>query len=596
MVRKLFAALVALAALASCTGSQDTAVYCNPLDLDYGWGIFKKDLPLCRTAADPVIVMFKDKYYLFSTHDIGGYRVSDDLVHWKNLKFNKEVWNSAYNEGGTYVAPAVAADEEFVYFIKINNDKKARTVDIVRSPDPSKGKWEVCGTIKKVADPSLFIDEGRYFIYYGLGNGIRRFELDPSSMSEIPGSEEVILPKVRDVNACEGGYEFGRREIFDEIEAPEWKGRYKMTPCQEGSWVTRVGNTCYLQYATPGTIAIWYCDAVMTGPSPEGPFTLEPYNPVSLKAGGFIGSAGHGCVFADRYGNWWEITTMWVGNSNEFERRLGLFPVTFSEEGKMKVHTRLGDYPMVLPQRKFDASEGNLAGWMCLSYKKNCHASSSKEGFGPENASDEDVRTWWAAEEGEGASLTMDLGEVMTVNAVQLNFGEQNYTPESFDDDYTAYRLYASADGSRWKKVVDRSRNRKTNPHAFHVFDKPLKARYLKLECVHAMNGQSFAVRDLRVFGLGNGAPAAAPSDLKAVRDREDEKYAQLNWTPVEGADGYLVRFGIDPDDLNLCIQVKDGSTSSLLVHILTRGQKYWWAIDSYNESGISEGTTVAEY
>ena len=100
MVRKLFAALVALAALASCTGSQDSAVYCNPLDLDYGWGIFKKDLPLCRTAADPVIVMFKDKYYLFSTHDIGGYRVSDDLMHWKNLKFNK---NYMFNHNQRYM-------------------------------------------------------------------------------------------------------------------------------------------------------------------------------------------------------------------------------------------------------------------------------------------------------------------------------------------------------------------------------------------------------------------------------------------------------------------------------------------------------------
>ena len=227
MVRRLL--ILALAVLLAACAQRD-GIYCNPLDLDYGWGIFKKDLPLCRTSADPVIVLFKGRYYLFSTHDIGGYRVSDDLMRWKNLKFNKEVWSSAYNEGGTYVAPAVASDGEYLYFIKINNDKKARTVDIVRSADPRHGGWAVCGTIPKVADPSLLIDEGRYFLYYGLGNGIRRFELDPRTFSKIEGSEQTILPKVRDVRDCAGGYEFGRREIFDEIQAPEWKGRSGIWP------------------------------------------------------------------------------------------------------------------------------------------------------------------------------------------------------------------------------------------------------------------------------------------------------------------------------------------------------------------------------
>ena len=595
MVKRLLITLFSTLLLLSCGGNREDSIYCNPLDLDYGWGIFKKDLPLCRTSADPVIVFFKDKYYLFSTHDIGGYRVSRDMVRWKNMKFNKEVWNSAYNAGGTYVAPAVAHDGEYVYFIKINNDKSAKTVDIIRSPDPSKGGWKVCGTIKKVADPSLLIDGGRYFVYYGLGNGIRRFELDPKDFSMIEGSEETILPKVRDVNDCDGGYEFGRREIFDEIQAPEWKGRYKMTPCEEGAWITRVGDKYYLQYATPGTICIWYCDAVMTAPSPEGPFTLEPYNPVSLKAGGFIGSAGHSGVFADRYGNWWEITTMWVGNSNEFERRLGLFPVTFSPEGKMTVHTTLGDWPMVLPHRKFDASEGNLKGWWCLSYGKDCTASSSKEGFGPEKASDEDIRTWWAAEEGKGAWLSMDLGYVKDVNAIQLNFAEQNFTPDTFEEDYTAYRLYTSVDGKTWKKAVDRSRARKTNPHPFHVLKNTVQARYIKVECVHPMNGQSFAVRDMRVFGSGKGPVPGEVTDLRVERDLQDGRYASLKWTPVPDADGYIVRFGVDPDDLNLTIQVKGWMNSSLLVHILTRGQRYYYAIDTYNDCGVTPGAVIWE-
>lgn len=594
MVKKVFGIMAAALLLASC-GTDIESVYCNPLDLDYGWGIFKRELPLCRTSADPVMLMFKDKYFLFSTHDIGGYRVSDDMVHWKNMKFNEEVWDSAYNVGGTYVAPAVAADENYMYFIKINNDKKAKTVDVVRSSDPAKGIWEVASTIPKVADPSLLIDGGRYYLYYGLGNGIKMFELDPVTLEKIEGSDKTILPKVRDVNTCVGGYDFGRREIFDEIEAPDWKGKYVMTPCQEGSWMTKVGDRYYLQFATPGTIAIWYCDALLTGPTPEGPFTLEPYSPVSIKAGGFIGSAGHSSVFQDRYGNWWEISTMWVGNSNEFERRLGLFPVSFDEKGRMKVETTLGDFPMTIRQEKFDAKGGNLKGWWCLSKGKACTASSSKEGFGPELASDEDVRTWWAAEGGKGEWIEMDLGAIKTVHALQMNFAEQNFTPDTYENDFTAYKVYASADGQSWRKIADKSRNKRTNPHEFIVLKKALQIRYVKVECVSAMNGQTFAMRDLRVFGCGDGTKAGAVEELTAVRDREDERYAQLSWKPAPGADGYILNFGIDPEFLNLTIQIKDPQKASLLVHILTKGEKYWWRMDSYNENGITEGTVIEE-
>lgn len=45
--------------------------FCNPLNIDYGCGGIIADEPY-REAADPVIVLFKDKYYLFATGDHGG--------------------------------------------------------------------------------------------------------------------------------------------------------------------------------------------------------------------------------------------------------------------------------------------------------------------------------------------------------------------------------------------------------------------------------------------------------------------------------------------------------------------------------------------
>src|SRR5436190_7021204 len=59
--------------------------FCNPLNLDYG--LRDKGGTVHRHGADPVIVLYNDRYYLFSTWDKPGYRVSDDLLTWKYIPF-----------------------------------------------------------------------------------------------------------------------------------------------------------------------------------------------------------------------------------------------------------------------------------------------------------------------------------------------------------------------------------------------------------------------------------------------------------------------------------------------------------------------------
>lgn len=601
MTKSLFTVAIAgLALFWGCRNNQQkeerATTYCNPLDLDYGWGKFKQTIS--RTSADPVIVLFKNKYYLFATHDIGGYRVSDDLTRWENVYFNEEVHSEALNYG-SYVAPAVAADEKYLYFIKLNRDRKQKTTKILRSANPETGIWEVCGEIPRVSDPSLFIDRGRYFVFHGLGTNqsIKCFELDPSTMTMIPGSERLLLDYITDINQCDGGYHFGRREIYDEIDAGDWKGRFKWLPCPEGSWIVRNGNRYYLQFATPGTISIWYCDAVMESDRPDGNFEVMPYNPVSMKAGGFIGSAGHSCVFKDKYGNWWEITTMWVGNRDPFERRLGLFPVTFDKKGRMRVHTLFGDYPMHLPQRKFDPDkEGYMAGWWNLSFGKRCTASSSSEGYPVENASDENIRTWWAAASGgKGEWLCMDLNGKKQIHALQLNFAEHEIDTTDFSDDYSSYLISVSDDGKQWKTLVDKSKNRRTNPHEYIVLDEPVEASHIRIENIHTPMSGKFAIRDLRVFGKGNGTAPQQVGKPSVVRDREDERFAGVKWNRVEHADGYMVRFGYAPDFLNLTVQVKGNQTDSLQLHVLTRGVGYYYRVDAYNENGCTEGIATTE-
>lgn len=593
----LYALLASVLLVTGCTNNtpQTPPTYCNPIDLNYGWGAFRQTM--ARAAADPVIVLFKDRYYLFSTHDTGGYRVSDDLVHWEDIAFDPSIEYAAM-DNGRYVAPAVATDGNYIYFIRLNRNRKEKTTEVIRTNDPESGCWEHIGDVRRVSDPTLFIDEGRFFIFHGLGvdQSIRCFEVKPETFEEIPDSERILVSFPKKADEYTSGYHLGRREIYDEIDARDWEGRFRWLPSPEGAWVVRHNDKYYMQYATPGTICIWYADILQVADTPDGPYTEVPYNPVSLKAGGFIGGAGHSSVFQDRYGNWWEITSMWVGNRDPFERRLGLFPVSFDAEGRMQVHTRFGDYPMQVPQRKFDPATEASMQWNLLSYNRACRASSSLEGHDASLASDEQVRTWWSAETGNaGEWFEMDLGREMQLEAVQLNFAEEQVDTTRLDKDYTAYRLLASRDGKKWQVLADAGKNRRTNPHTFIDLEAATQVRYVKVECVEAMMQGKFAIRDLRLFGHGLQQAPAPVASVRAVRNPDDDRFSMVEWSKVEDAEGYLVCFGCAPDHLNLTVQVKGNEPHDLFVHILTKGQPYYYRVDSYNDSGVTLGEVVAE-
>ena len=578
--------------------TEQQTTFCNPMNLDYGWGCFQKREKKARTAADPVIVLFKDKYYLFTTMDIGGYRVSDDLITWKDVYFNPEIHASALDIDH-YVAPAVAADDNYVYFINFTRDRSKKKVDVIRSADPENGKWEKCGEVRRMADPCLFIDDERFYFYYGLGaeQSTTFFEVNPETFEEIEGTKKVLREYITDVKECTSGYHFGRRELYDEIDASAWMGKFEKIPCPEGAWIVKNNDKYYLQYATPGTICNWYCDIVMESDSANGGFIEQPYNPVSLKVGGFIGGAGHSCVFKDKYGNWWQATSMWIGNHDEFERRIGLFPVSFDAKGRMRTHTVLGDYPMLLPQKKFEPQDISAFGWMLQSFNKACMASSSLSGFEPEKAADENVRTWWSAESGNaGEHFVMNFGKKVQINSVQINFAEQDINPEApKETDYHAYKLYTSNDGHTWKLLADKSGNKTAVPHEYLELSGPVEASYMKVENVHTPKEGKFALLDLRVFGSGYSDKPGQVKELSVKRNQEDGRYASIAWNKAFGADGYLVRFGYQPDFLNQCIQVKGNETTELLLHILTKGVKYYYRVDTYNDSGITEGNVISE-
>ena len=100
--------------------------------------------------------------------------------------------------------------------------------------------------------------------------------------------------------------------------------------------------------------------------------------------------------------------------------------------------------------------------WYLLSYQKAMTASSSEEGREPSFATDDNIQTWWrAAGNQPGEWISMDLGEVKDVRAVQINFaddkidaplpgerqGERYIDPSQHK---TRCLLEASADGTNY--------------------------------------------------------------------------------------------------------------------------------------------------
>ena len=75
------------------------------------------------------------------------------------------------------------------------------------------------------------------------------------------------------------------------------------------------------------------------GTSPAGPFTYMENSPVSYKPTGFIGGAGHGCIFTAGSENYWKAATNSISVRHMFERRVSFYPSGFDKDGYLFTNT-----------------------------------------------------------------------------------------------------------------------------------------------------------------------------------------------------------------------------------------------------------------
>ena len=590
---------------------------CNPVNINYRYQ-FNMDprlhgqMQICREAADPSMILFHSRYYIFASMTLGVW-VSDDLAYWENHRLPKELPLYDY-------APDVRVMGDWVYFCA---SRREENCDRYRTKDILNGPYEKIEGSFPFWDPNLFIDDdGRVYFYWGCSNitPIWGVELDPQTMQPI--SEKRVLVEG---HPFEVGYErvgednsqlpaseaeidaayaaFHKRQGISEDQVPEQvkpliRGMFSRKPYIEGAWMDKQNGRYYLQYACPGPQYNTYSDGVYVSSSPLGPFTLAGNNPYSYKPGGFLPGAGHGSTMRDKKGAWWHTATMRISMNHDFERRVGIWPAGFDADGELFCNQRYGDWPMTV-----EGDPWRDPAWMLLSAGKKATASSFTEGHEPEKATEENVQTWWRASTTDRTEwLQIDLGRDFDVHAIQINFADDKidipcpgqivggsqarYIEER--DLATQWKLTGSTDGKDWFVIEDKSHAQTDLSHDLILREEGIRVRFLRLSDMAVPYGQQPCISGLRVFGLGQGEKPAAP--VFTVR-RENDLDMMVSVQSQENTLGYNILFGNSPNKLyHSSMNFKAGDQR---IGALIKGRNYFVRVDAFNENGITEGTCV---
>ncbi|MDP3914684.1 MAG: family 43 glycosylhydrolase [Bacteroidota bacterium] len=539
--------------------------YCNPINIDYTYMIYNahKDLSY-RSGADPAVVEFRGEYYMFVTRSLG-YWHSADLLNWNFIE--PEKW---YFQGSN--APAAFNYKDSVLYVA---GDPSGSMSILCTDDPKKGNWKAtAGILNDLQDPAIFIDDdGKGYVFWGSSN---KFPIRARTLEKklrFRPSEDIY--ELFNLDPEKHGW-----ERFGENHSDTLLGGYI-----EGPWMTKHNNKYYLQYAAPGTEFNVYGDGAYISDSPLGPYTYMANNPFSYKPGGYMNGAGHGSTVNGPGGSFWHFSSMALAVTIGWERRICMFPTYFDKDGLMYSNTVFGDYPHFAPA--VPGKAGTFTGWMLLSFKKPIKASSRVDQYGPENMVDENAKSFWLASQNNDKQwIEIDLLNPAKVYAVQLNYADyQSDMYGRISGLYHRYVIEGSPDGTHWEVLIDKSTSYKDTPNDYVELGTPKTVRYVRYLNIHVPTPY-LSVSGFRIFGIGEGK---SPKNIKNVhvnryRDRRD---ALITWDHQENCQGYNVYWGIAPDKLYNSWLVYDNN--SLELKCLTIGQEYYFAVEAFNENGISE-------
>ena len=592
-MRKILTLLMILSVALSCYSQQKT--YCNPINIDYGYTPIPNfsEWGRHRATADPVIVNYKGDYYLFSTNQ-WGYWWSSDMLNWNfvSRKFLRP-WNAGVYDELCAPGVGIVGDTMLVF-----GSTYTSKFTLWMSTNPKANEWKPLVDSFEIGgwDPSFFTDtDGRLYMYNGSSNKFPMYgiELNRKTYQPIGTRKEMYVLEP---------WRFGWQRFGENMD------NTFLDPFIEGSHMTKYKDKYYIQYGAPGTEFSGYADGLLVGDGPLGPFEAQS-DPLSFKLGGFVRGAGHGATFQDNFDNYWHISTTVISVKNTFERRLGIWPAGFDSDDIMYCNTTFGDYPHYIPDARFkgasygaDGKSPYFTGWMLLNFSKPVQVSSTLGGYHANFAVDELAKTYWSAKTGDkGEWIQSDLGTVSTVNAIQVNYADQDISfTKEMDTIFLGktiglshqYRIHYSVDGKKWKLLVDKSRNTKDVPHDYIELENPVQARFIKLENIKMPTGK-FAISGLRVFGNGNGEKPRPVEGFIVLRTEKDKRSAFIKWKPADDAFAYNIYYGTHPDKLYTSIMVH--ANNEYWMKAMDSKKTYYYSIEAINENGVSERTKVIQ-
>lgn len=591
--------------------------YCNPINVNYKYQFMKPmngTLQIGREAADPTMIRYRNKYYIFASMSLGVW-VSEDMAKWKSHPLPESLPLYDY-------APDARVIGDYVYLSASSNRKNCsfyRTKNILKGPyEEIKGSFPFW-------DPNLFADDdGRIYFYWGCSSDKPLFgvELDPKTMQpltepialieghpEIIGYERIgedhsIMPATEE--EAEQGYQAMLKqgnlneEELDPDLIPQIKAYMRRRPYIEGAWMDKFQGRYYLQYACPGTEYNGYGNAVYIGDSPLGRFTLADNNPYSYKPSGFISGAGHGSTMQDNCGNLWHTATMRISKNFSMERRVGIWKAGIDEDGELFCNQRYGDWPIAVENGQQDPWRNPDV--MLLSFGKKAYASSEEGENIASNVTDENIQTWWQASSNQkGQWIEIDIGSVCDVRVIQVNFADDHMNCEipgklqgeieqqRFIDPVTystRWVLEGSMDGEQYQVIEDKSGTTTDLPHDLIVREDGVKVRYVRLNIISVPYGQKPCISGLRIFGKGAGTLPDKPEyTVNRVGNMDfDVKVEEAENRPV----GYNILWGSSPEKLYHSSIIY--GTNEKRIGALVSGRKYHVRVDAFNEVGITEG------
>lgn len=418
--------------------------------------------------ADPTVYTENGKYYMAGTRSWSpaGFTLleSDDMQKWRYTRPDSMMLikdNSTYGNTGFWAPQIYKYNDKYLFAYTANEQtcvaEASKLGDVFTQPTV-----RAVDSSAKNIDPFIFRDDdGKYYFYhvrFGGGNYLWVAEFDPETCTLVPGT---------------------LKKCFSNTQAWEHTGAYPSDPIMEGPTVIKLDNTYYLFYSANHYMSPDYAVGYATAPSPMGPWTKNPNNPVFNRA--LVGERGpgHGDVFYANDGSMRYVYHVHNSDTKANPRRTRILTLNVDKSAGEPYNITADASSIIIPTvNPMDAVKGVFSGYVSLvpgSYTfTGTDANGNKVVFGNDNGclkegaapftADKNCFVRVVADTKTGA-LVMDviddvkiLGTVAPANTILPYVGDGIWSGTvelnaATSRDYPQRYMYFSANGKNMKRV-----------------------------------------------------------------------------------------------------------------------------------------------